>query len=96
MRDYAIYACSVTICILVCFAVPAFTYKLDSPPFMVLVIALSNDETIMTLSVDHVLPLLTPDAWDLMEIFAYAIALWALSYCFNVSMIFVSDFLSIT
>ena len=74
MRNYAIYACSVTIRIVVCFAVLAFTYKFDFPPFMVLIIALLNDGTIMTLSVDRVLPSMTPDAWDLTEIFAYAIA----------------------
>ena len=74
MRNYAIYACSVTIRIVVAFAVLAFTYKFDFPPFMVLIIALLNDGTIMTLSVDRVLPSMTPDAWDLKEIFAYAIA----------------------
>jgi len=74
MRNYAIYACTVTIRIVVCFAILAFTYKFDFPPFMVLVIALLNDGTIMTLSVDRVLPSMTPDAWDLTEIFAYAIA----------------------
>ncbi|KAF8156015.1 plasma-membrane proton-e [Crassisporium funariophilum] len=74
MRNYAIYACAVTIRIVVCFAILAFTYKLDFPPFMVLVIALLNDGTIMTLSLDRVLPSTTPDAWDLAEIFAYAIA----------------------
>jgi len=74
MRNYAIYACAVTIRIVVCFAVLAFTYKLDFPPFMVLIIALLNDGTIMTLSVDRVLPSMTPDSWDLTEIFAYAIA----------------------
>lgn len=46
--------------------------------FMVLIIALLNDGTIMTLSVDRVLPSLTPDSWDLAEIFAYAVGygLW--------------------
>ncbi|KAF8953215.1 plasma-membrane proton-e [Flammula alnicola] len=74
MRNYAIYACSVTIRIVVCFAILAFTYKFDFPPFMVLVIALLNDGTIMTLSLDRVLPSNTPDSWDLTEIFAYAVA----------------------
>ncbi|KAF4618802.1 hypothetical protein D9613_009716 [Agrocybe pediades] len=74
MRNYAIYACAVTIRIVVCFAVLAFTYKFDFPPFMILIIALLNDGTIMTLSLDRVLPSNTPDAWDLTEIFAYAIA----------------------
>jgi H+-transporting ATPase len=41
---------------------------------MVLIIALLNDGTIMTLSVDRVLPSSTPDSWDLTEIFAFALA----------------------
>ncbi|CAG7850029.1 Plasma membrane ATPase 1; AltName: Full=Proton pump 1 [Serendipita indica DSM 11827] len=74
MRNYSIYACAVTIRIVVCFAILAFVYKFDFPPFMVLIIALLNDGTIMTLSVDRVLPSNTPDSWDLAEIFAYALA----------------------
>ncbi|KAH8804341.1 hypothetical protein DL96DRAFT_1766457 [Flagelloscypha sp. PMI_526] len=78
MRNYSIYACAVTIRIVVCFAILAFAYKFDFPPFMVLIIALLNDGTIMTLSVDRVLPSMTPDSWDLAEIFAYAVGygLW--------------------
>lgn len=74
MRNYSIYACAVTIRIVVCFAILAFAFKYDFPPFMVLIIALLNDGTIMTLSVDRVLPSMTPDSWDLAEIFSYAIA----------------------
>ena len=74
MRNYSIYACAVTIRIVVCFAVLAFTYKFDFPPFMILIVALLNDGTIMTLSLDRVLPSTTPDSWNLAEIFAYAIA----------------------
>ncbi|KZT53113.1 ATPase [Calocera cornea HHB12733] len=74
MRNYSIYACSVTIRIVVCFAILAFAYQFDFPPFMILIIALLNDGTIMTLSVDRVLPSMTPDAWDLAEIFSFAVA----------------------
>lgn len=74
MRNYSIYACAVTIRIVVCFAILVFVYKFDFPPFMVLIIALLNDGTIMTLSVDRVLPSNTPDTWDLTEIFSLAIA----------------------
>jgi H+-transporting ATPase len=74
MRNYSIYACAVTIRIVVCFAILSFVYQFNFPPFMVLIIALLNDGTIMTLSVDRVLPSSTPDSWDLAEIFAYAIA----------------------
>ncbi|KAI6108596.1 hypothetical protein EDD16DRAFT_69507 [Pisolithus croceorrhizus] len=74
MRNYSIYACAVTIRIVVCFAILAFAFRFNFPPFMVLIIALLNDGTIMTLSVDRVLPSMTPDSWDLAEIFSYAIA----------------------
>ncbi|KAK4683590.1 H+-transporting ATPase, partial [Tremellales sp. Uapishka_1] len=73
MRNYAVYACSVTIRIVVCFAIMAFVWKFDFPPFMVLIIAVLNDGTIMTLSLDRVLPSMTPDSWDLAEVFAYGI-----------------------
>lgn len=71
MRNYAVYACAVTIRIVVCFALMVFIWKFEFPPFMVLVIAVLNDGTIMTLSLDRVLPSMTPDSWDLAEVFAY-------------------------
>ncbi|KAF7985404.1 hypothetical protein HWV62_5103 [Athelia sp. TMB] len=74
MRNYAIYACAVTIRIVVCFAILAFAYKFDFPPVIVLIIALPTDGIIMTFSVDRVFPSMTPDSWDLAEIFAYAVA----------------------
>lgn len=43
------------------------------PPFMILVIAILNDGTIMTVSLDRVKPSMEPDNWNLAEIFAYAI-----------------------
>ncbi|WVR06611.1 plasma-membrane proton-efflux P-type ATPase [Kwoniella sp. DSM 27419] len=73
MRNYAIYACAVTIRIVVCFALMAFIWQFDFPSFMVLIIAVLNDGTIMTLSLDRVLPSTTPDSWDLAEVFAYGI-----------------------
>ena len=49
MRNYSIYACAVTIRIVVCFALLTFAYNFDFLPFLVLIIALHNDGTIMTL-----------------------------------------------
>ena len=74
MRNYSIYACVVTIRIVVCFAILSFVYQFNFPPFMILIIALLDDGTIMTLSADCVLPSMTPDSWDLVEIFSYAVA----------------------
>ena len=74
MGNYSIYACAVTIRIVMCFAILLFVYKFNFLPFMILIMALLNDGTIMTLSVNCVLPSMTPDSWDLVEIFSYAIA----------------------
>jgi H+-transporting ATPase len=74
MRNYAIYACAVTIRIVFGFALMAFIWKFNFPPFMVLIIAVLNDGTIMTLSLDRVLPSTSPDSWDLAEVFSFGIA----------------------
>ena len=42
MRNYAIYACAVTILIVACFAILTFAYNFDFPPFMVLIICLAQ------------------------------------------------------
>ena len=73
MRNYSIYTCSVTIRVVVGFAVMVFAYKFNFPPFMVLILAILNDGTIMTISTDRVRPSPFPDQWNLFEIFSYAI-----------------------
>ncbi|KAK4848364.1 hypothetical protein QYF36_012114 [Acer negundo] len=50
-------------------------WKFDFPPFMVLVIAILNDGTIMTISKDRVKPSPLPDSWKLSEIFATGVVL---------------------
>ncbi|CAL5370611.1 unnamed protein product [Camellia sinensis] len=64
MKNYTIYAVSITIRIV-----------FDFPPFMVLIIAILNDGTIMTISKDRVKPSPQPDSWKLSEIFATGIIL---------------------
>ncbi|KAJ2160988.1 hypothetical protein GGF46_001847 [Coemansia sp. RSA 552] len=73
MRNYSIYTCSVTIRIVTTFSILVFAYKFDFPPFMVLILAFINDGTMLTISTDNVKPSRTPNAWNLKEIFAYAI-----------------------
>ncbi|CDH48314.1 plasma-membrane proton-e [Lichtheimia corymbifera JMRC:FSU:9682] len=73
MRNYAIYACSITIRVVVGFAVLCFAFEHDFPPFPVLIIAVLNDGTIMTISTDRVKPSPYPDQWNLREIFTYAV-----------------------
>ncbi|XP_037488598.1 plasma membrane ATPase-like [Triticum dicoccoides] len=47
----------------------ALIWKFDFSPFMILVIAILNDGTIMTISKDRVKPSPHPDSWKLLEIF---------------------------
>ncbi|GJJ75978.1 H+-transporting ATPase [Entomortierella parvispora] len=73
MRNYSAYTCSITIRVVLCFSVMCFAWKFDFPPFMVLILAILNDGTILTISKDRVVPSQFPNHWDLKEIFTCAI-----------------------
>ncbi|XP_058086176.1 plasma membrane ATPase 1-like isoform X2 [Magnolia sinica] len=75
MKNYTIYAVSITIRIVLGFMLLALFWKFDFPPFMVLVIAILNDGTIMTISKDRVKPSPLPDSWKLSEIFATGVVI---------------------
>ncbi|KAK6151634.1 hypothetical protein DH2020_014269 [Rehmannia glutinosa] len=75
MKNYTIYAVSITIRIVMGFMLIALLWKFDFSPFMVLIIAILNDGTIMTISKDRVKPSPLPDSWKLKEIFATGIVL---------------------
>ncbi|CAK9144700.1 unnamed protein product [Ilex paraguariensis] len=70
-----IYAVSITIRIVLGFTLLALIWEYDFPPFMVLIIAILNDGTIMTISIDRVKPSPRPDSWKLNEIFATGIVI---------------------
>ncbi|KAE8718458.1 Plasma membrane ATPase [Hibiscus syriacus] len=75
MKNYTIYAVSIMIRIVLGFMLFALIWKFNFSPFMVLIIAILNDGTIMTISKDRVKPSLMPDSWKLKEIFATGIVL---------------------
>ena len=75
MKNYTIYAVSITIRVVLGFLLLALIWKFDFAPFMVLIIAILNDGTIMTISKDRVKPSPTPDSWKLKEIFATGVVL---------------------
>ncbi|KAL9250801.1 ATPase 8, plasma membrane-type-like protein [Drosera capensis] len=75
MKNYTIYAVSITIRIVLGFLLIALIWQFDFSPFMVLIIAILNDGTIMTISKDRVKPSPLPDSWKLKEIFATGIIL---------------------
>ncbi|KAI8016586.1 Plasma membrane ATPase 4, partial [Camellia lanceoleosa] len=75
MKNYTIYAVSITIRIVFGFMFIALIWRFDFSPFMVLIIAILNDGTIMAISKDGVKPSPLPDSWKLKEIFATGIVL---------------------
>ncbi|RZS09962.1 hypothetical protein BHM03_00041102 [Ensete ventricosum] len=75
MKNYTIYAVSITIRIVLGFLLIALIWRFDFSPFMVLIIAVLNDGTIMTISKDRVKPSPLPDSWKLREIFATGVVL---------------------
>ncbi|KAF6174973.1 hypothetical protein GIB67_026461 [Kingdonia uniflora] len=75
MKNYTIYAVSITIRIVLGFVLLAIIWEYDFPPFMVLIIAILNDGTIMTISKDRVKPSPQPDSWKLNEIFATGVVI---------------------
>ncbi|XP_010942146.1 plasma membrane ATPase 4 [Elaeis guineensis] len=77
MKNYTIYAVSITIRIVLGFMLIALIWRFDFSPFMVLIIAILNDGTIMTISKDRVKPSPVPDSWKLKEIFAAGVVLGA-------------------
>uniref|UniRef100_R7W3D9 P-type H(+)-exporting transporter n=1 Tax=Aegilops tauschii TaxID=37682 RepID=R7W3D9_AEGTA len=72
---YQIYAVCITIRIVVGFVLLASIWEYDFPPFMVLIIAILNDGTIMAISKDRVKPSGSPDSWKLNEIFATGVVI---------------------
>ncbi|KAE8732078.1 Plasma membrane ATPase 4 isoform 2 [Hibiscus syriacus] len=86
MKNYTIYAVSITICIVFEFMFIALIWKFEFSPSMVLIIAILNDETIITISNDRVKSSFLLDRWKLIEIFATRIMLG--SYLALITVIF--------
>ncbi|WOH12230.1 hypothetical protein DCAR_0831732 [Daucus carota subsp. sativus] len=75
MKNYTIYAVSITIRIVLGFLLLSAFWQFNFPPLMVLVIAILNDGTIMTISKDRVKPSPLPDSWKLTEIFTTGVVI---------------------
>ncbi|KAL6550450.1 hypothetical protein OROMI_020938 [Orobanche minor] len=87
IKNYTIFAVSITTRIVVGLVSCCYIYliwEFDFPPFMVLIIAILNDGTIMTISKDRVELSPLPDSWKLAEIFATGIILVKLAYAASI------------
>ncbi|PKA65512.1 Plasma membrane ATPase 4 [Apostasia shenzhenica] len=90
MKNYTIYAVSITIRVVMGFMLIALIWRFDFSPFMVLIIAILNDGTIMTISKDRVKPSPLPDSWKLKEIFATGVVLGAYMAIMTVAFFFLA------
>jgi len=75
MKSYALYACGTTVRTVLTFSILVWVFEFDFPPFVVLIMAVLNDGTILTISRDRAIPSPTPDVWNLKNLFTRAIVL---------------------
>lgn len=75
MKIYTISAISITVHRVIIFVLITLIWKFDFSPFMILMITLLSNLTIMTISNDCVKPSLFPDRWKLKHIFGIGIGL---------------------
>ena len=78
MKNYSPYTISVTVCVVLTFSVLTFAYDWYFPTVMVLIIAILNGGTILTISSDRVKAAPPPDRWNFRKIFVLAslLGLW--------------------
>jgi len=87
--------CLSAVRIVLSFSILVWAFEFDFPPFIILIMAILNDGTIMTISRDRVVPSPRPDAWNLKRLFTRAIvmgALQALATILFFYVIFSTDF----
>ncbi|RZC53119.1 hypothetical protein C5167_011975 [Papaver somniferum] len=75
MRSYTIYVVSMTTFNLLGFMVLALVWKFSFPPFMLLLIAITNHVLVTRMSRDNVKPSPRPDKWRLSELFVVGVVL---------------------
>ena len=73
MKSYATYAVASTVRITFTFGLLTTIYNWNFPTLLIVIIAILNDGTIMTISKDYAKPSPQPDAWRLPHLFLLAI-----------------------
>ncbi|KAF0694145.1 Aste57867_14953 [Aphanomyces stellatus] len=78
MKNYAMYSIAMTVRIVCTFGLLTVCYNWYFPTILVVVLAILNDGTILTISKDNVTASRTPDSWKLKSVFISSIAfgLW--------------------
>lgn len=78
MKNYAMYSIAMTVRIVFTFGLLTVAWNWYFPPILVVVLAILNDGTILTISKDNVVASPRPDSWKLKEVFIASISfgLW--------------------
>ncbi|DAZ98934.1 TPA: hypothetical protein N0F65_001373 [Lagenidium giganteum] len=78
MKNYAMYSIAMTVRVVVTFGLLTVAWNWYFPTLLVVVLAILNDGTILTIAKDNVQPSPTPDAWKLRQVFLIAVCfgLW--------------------
>jgi len=75
MKSYSTYAVSITVRVVLTFFLLTMIWNFFFPPVLILILAITNDGTMLAISKDRVKPSPGPEKWDLFEIFGIAIAI---------------------
>ena len=86
MKNYCVYRISCTIWILFFFAISICLYDFQIPVFVIVLISLINDGTIITIAYDNVLTSRLPESWDLPCVCGVAVALGACGVAFSLGL----------
>ncbi|KAE9060354.1 ATPase 7, plasma membrane-type, partial [Phytophthora fragariae] len=78
MKNYAMYSIAMTVRIVFTFGILTVAWDWYFPPILVVILAILNDGTILTISKDNVVASPHPDSWKLKEVFISSISfgLW--------------------
>lgn len=78
MKNYAMYSIAMTVRIVFTFGILTVAWNWYFPTLLVVILAILNDGTILTISKDNVKPSPTPDSWKLKQVFVSSICfgLW--------------------
>ncbi|CCI46061.1 unnamed protein product [Albugo candida] len=78
MKNYAMYSIAMTVRIVFTFGILTVAWNWYFPTLLVVILAILNDGTILTISKDNVKPSPKPDSWKLKQVFIMSICfgLW--------------------
>jgi len=86
MRNYAIYSVTTCVRVVTTFGILTLAYGFYFPTIVIVILAILNDGTIMTISKDRAKPSNDPDKWRPVSIFTLAIVLGLYLTCSSIIM----------